>query len=77
MKNLGSTAIFGRISYLTHTFEPGMALWEAAAEVRIHCERVGRPEPILVVLGLSRRSARANQLQFDAQRFSVVKSKAG
>jgi hypothetical protein len=33
MKNLGSIAIFGRISYLTHGFEPAMALWGNAAEV--------------------------------------------
>jgi hypothetical protein len=37
MKILGSIAIFGRISYLTHIFEPAMALRGNAAEVRFPC----------------------------------------
>jgi hypothetical protein len=37
MKNLGPIAIFGRISYLTHIFEPAMALWGNVAEVRFPC----------------------------------------
>ena len=77
MKILGSTANFGRISYLTHIFGPAMALCGNAAEVRFPCRRVSRPEPILVVPESSRGITCANRLQFEAKRFSVVKSKAG
>jgi hypothetical protein len=37
MKILGSIAIFGRISYPTHIFEPAIALRGNAAEVRFPC----------------------------------------
>jgi len=37
MKNLGSIAIVGRISYLTHIFEPAMALCRNEAEARFPC----------------------------------------